>query len=171
MKTEFPVSLKTPKSVAGVLRRINDDLGGGSLPFRFATVEKLVKQLLEDYPDPYELVYVVARAIEDGDLALDGAVWNSLDLRAYGRLRAGHFLPEGWARPSYFMEFIAVKPLKLEMYFLLAEWEDSLDWRAEQKPQRVAEIKNRLDFLIAGDRVLRLMEIIGGLAELTDDYQ
>ena len=163
---EFPVDLKTAKDVTGALRRINDGLGAGRLPFRFTTVERLVREILKDYHDPYEVVIVLARAVDDGDLALDGAVWHSLDLRAYGRLRAGHHLPEGWAWPSYFFEFVAAKCVKYHMYVLLAEWEDSCDWQAPYNPQRISEIKNKLDFIIAGDRVLRIMNIVGVLSAL-----
>jgi len=124
MSAGYPAELKTAEDVAGVLRRFHDNLTDKA-PFRFKMIVKLLDDILCDYPDPYEAVIVLARAAEDGKVDFGGDVWNTLDLRAYGRLRGSLSLPEGMARYFYIYEFIADKRLRAELYFHLAAWEDA----------------------------------------------
>lgn len=147
MVGEYPTELKTAKDVAGVLRRFNDAMADKS-PFRFTTVEKLIREILTDYPDPYEVAVVLSRAVEHGELALDGAIWNTLDVRAFGRLREWCYLPEGMGRYAYLMDFVAGASLRAQCYPWLAAWEDAAD-----DTRTIAQARVELD---------KLLESIGG---------
>lgn len=140
----YPAELKTAKDIAGVLRRVNDDLADKS-PFRFATVEKLLREILTDYPDPYEVAVVLSRAAYRGELDLGGEVWNTLDVRAYARLRTWYWMPEGMGRYAYLMDFVAGASLWAQCYPWLAAWEDAAD-----DSRAITKAQAELDRLLEG---------------------
>jgi hypothetical protein len=115
----------------------------GEMAFPFATVERLIREIMIDYPDPYEVACVLLTAAKRHELDLVGEVWNTLDVRAYARLRAWYWMPEGMGRYAYLMDFVAGASLRAQCYPWFAAWEDAAD-----DTRVIAEARVELDKLL-----------------------
>jgi len=139
----YPAALKTATDIAGVLRRLHDNLGGGT--FRFTTVEKLIREILSDYPDPYDVTFVLLQAMDARELDMGGEVWNTLDVRAYSRLHSDYKMPAGMGRYAYLAYYVADAHLRQLCYLPLASWEDAVE---ADDTQSAAAAKAELDKLL-----------------------
>lgn len=117
--------------VAGVLRCLWERWGLQGIDFKFKTAQKTVREILEDYPDPYEVAIVLLSAAERDHGVLED-VWLTLDVRAFGRLRGWIAnLPDGAARYIYLARYAAPREWRAACwavcYPLIGDLEDAAE--------------------------------------------
>jgi len=141
----WPIKMATSTDLAGFLRRKLVAASGDPTTFMFKTAERFLRDILDDWRDPYEIAVVIDSVINA--TGPTDAIWNLLDLRRWLRLRAEYAPVKGTARYFYLARYADVGADKQELLALIEDLEDAI---VAEATATVRLLKTELDRRLRG---------------------
>jgi len=142
----WPTKMETSKDLAGFLRRKLEVTGRTA--FMFGTAERLLRDVLAEWKDAYEIAVMLDRIVDARGATAE--IWNLLDLRSWLRLNTEYAPVKGTALYYYLAKFSETSDdNRAAIYDILIDLEDALVAEV-QVPAEVRRLKADLDGRVLG---------------------